>query len=616
MKASPSFEQRAFFRSCRQLIKEQKLAAAFSSIRQALSRHQLDARGISQAGRLLDKLAIPKNSDIAILGQFTTAYLSPVLKAVAAIDGEMLSIEAASYDNVLQSLWSWDRPFDAIILIPWHQRLIQPGPRSSHQRVEEELGFWQQAWQLISKQGHARIVQVGYDWIDAGAAGSFLAGQPDGAIGLIRAMNQQIRNNLPRSAYFVDLEQVSGILGRQQFYDARSYYWTKQPLSEQGTVLLSHHLWAGIRATRKGPKKVLVLDLDHTLWGGVVGEVGAQRVELGDTPTGEAYRTFQQLIKQLGDQGCVLAVCSKNNDADAKEPFQHNADMVLKLDDFAAFKTGWGPKSEAIRQMAEGLKLGLDSFLFFDDSKFERDEVRMTLPQVTVVEVPPDPCDYRQALLQGLWFESVHRTSEDGQRSKYYRHERERVQTKSTYHTVEDYLASLNMTADVRPLNEADMERVVQLLGKTNQFNLTSRRHRREDVLAMLAKDGSFGLTLRLKDKFGDYGLVSVMLTTEAHSNRRKTLVIDSWLMSCRAIGRTVEHCLFNCLLDEARIRHFQRIEGEYIPTPKNMLVKTLYQDLGCTAIQQDGQASQWYELDLDHASLATTFVHRSSSND
>jgi len=614
MTATAPFEQKAFFRSCRQLIKQQKHDEALSELQQALGRNKLNAGGISQAGRLLDKLAIPQTLNVALLGQFTTSFLSPVLKATAAIQGEMLSIEEESYDNVMQNLSSLDNQLDVVILIPWHQRLIKPGSCSSSQRVHEELSFWQQAWQLISKNSHARIIQVGYDWIDAGAAGQFLAGQSDGDISLIRQINQQIRNNLPNSAYFVDLEQVSGSLGRHHFYDARSYHWTKQPLSEKGVVLLSQYLWAGIRATVIGPNKVLVLDLDNTLWGGVVGETGAQGIELGDNPTGEAYRSFQQLVKQLGNKGCVLAVCSKNNHADAREPFEHNPDMVLKLNDFAAFKIGWGAKSEAIKQIAAELRLGLDSFVFFDDSKVEQEEVRSALPEIKVVDVPPDPSDYRHALLKGLWFESIQLTVEDRQRSQSYRHEQQRIEAKATYHSLEDYLASLEMKADVRQLNEEDIDRVVQLIGKTNQFNLTTRRHSHEDVLALLSKSGSFGLTLRLKDKFGDYGLVSVILVTEESSNIGETLAINSWLMSCRTIARTLENYLFNYLLTEAKTRNFKRIVGEYIPTQKNMLVETLYKDLGFTAVRNDGEASQWYELTLNDASLATTFVHSSSN--
>lgn len=610
------FEQKAFFRTCRQLIKQQKHDEALSELRQTLSQNKLDAGGISQAGRLLDKLDIPKNLNVAILGQFTTSYLSPVLKAIAASQGEMLSIEEESYDSVMQSLMSKDKRLDVVILIPWHQRLLEPRERSPSQRVDEELEFWQQAWQLISKKSNARIIQVGHDWIDAGASGQFLAGQLGGDLSLIRQINQKLRSNLPHSAYFVDLEQLSGTLGRRQFYDARSYHWTKQPLSEKGVVLLSRCLWAGIRGTLIGPKKVLVLDLDDTLWGGVVGEVGAQGVELGDTPTGEAYRDFQALVKQLGDNGCVLAVCSKNNIADAQEPFEHNPDMVLKLDDFAAFKADWGSKSEAIKQIATELKLGLETFVFFDDSKLEQGEIRTVLPEVAVVDVPPDPSDYRQALLDGFWFESIQLTAEDSRRSQHYQHERQRVEAKSTYDSIEDYLVSLEMKADVRELIEDDVDRVVQLLGKTNQFNLTTRRHSREDVLVLLSKPGAFGLTLRLEDKFGDYGLVSAILAIEESSSDGESLVIDSWLMSCRAIARTLEHYFFNYLVAEAKGRKFRRIVGEYIPSKKNILVKNFYTDLGCTGMQNAGEADQWYELALDKAILATSFVNSLSTND
>ncbi len=617
MSTSVPFEQKAFFKSCRQLVKQKKNIDALTELKQAIHQNLLDAGGLSQAGRLLEKLNLSSNLNIALLGQFTTSYLSPVLKAMALPQGHVLSIVEESYDNVMQSLLTLEQTIDVVILLPWHQRLMMQSSRSPQQRLEEELSFWQQAWQLISKNSNTRIIQVGYDWIDAGAAGQFLAGQGDGDISLIRQLNQKIRSKLPESAYFIDLEQVSGHLGRQQFYDARSYHWTKQPLSEQGVIHLSKVILAGIRTSIIGPKKVLVLDLDNTLWGGVVGEKGAHGIELGDNPTGEAFKNFQLLAKQLRDNGCVLAICSKNNDADAREPFETNPDMILKLDDFAAFKAGWGPKSEAIKQIALELKLGLDSFVFFDDSKAEQEEVRMALPEVSVIDTPEDPSDFRQALLDGLWFESIQRTLEDSQRAQHYQHERQRVESQSTFNSIEDYLVSLTMTADIRELNNDDIDRVVQLLGKTNQFNLTTRRHSREDVMSLISQPESIGLTARLTDKFGDYGLVSVILATKDTSREDATLIIDSWLMSCRTISRTLEHHLFNQLLSVAKANNFKRIVGEYIPTQKNVLAKNLFSELGCTPIDKNTQRdSQWFELDLDSATNVTTFVNSTDNDD
>ena len=313
---------------------------------------------------------------------------------------------------------------------------------------------------------------------------------------------------MPAGAFFVDLEQISGTVGRELFYDQRRYYWTKQPFSDAGVVRLAKHIWCGIRATTVGPKKVLVLDLDNTLWGGVVGELGPLGIELNETPAGEAYRDFQRLVKGLADRGCVLAVCSKNNPDDAREPFTENPDMILGLDDIAAFEASWESKAIAIQRISSTLKLGLDSFVFFDDEPAEREEIRQALPEVEVVDVPEDPADYRQALLSCLWFESSGITEEDRLRTEQYRSELYRSESQSLTGSVDEYLQSLEMTAQVDPVEESNLDRVVQLIGKTNQFNLTTRRHTREAVSTLLIQPATIALALRMQDRFGDYGLV------------------------------------------------------------------------------------------------------------
>ena len=201
-------------------------------------------------------------------------------------------------------------------------------------------------------------------------------------------VNEALRANLPAGSFFVDLEQVAGMIGRERFYDPRRYFWTKQPFSEAGTVRLAEHIWAGIRAVTTGPKKVLVVDLDNTLWGGVVGEKGPLGIEFGDSPEGEAYRALQKYLKGLAARGIVLAVASKNNAEDAREPFEKNPDMILGLDDFAAFEAGWGPKGQALERIAQTLNLGLDSLVFLDDNPAEGEQVRQAVPEVSVVEPP------------------------------------------------------------------------------------------------------------------------------------------------------------------------------------------------------------------------------------
>ena len=248
----------------------------------------------------------------------------------------------------------------------------------------------------------------------------------------------------------------------------------------------------------------------------------------------------------------MLAVASKNNQADGREPFEKNPEMILGLDDIAAAEINWEPKGTTIRRIAETLNLGLDSFVFFDDNPAEREQVRQAIPEVAVVDVPAEPAEYVRALEAGLWFETTSLTEDDRARAEQYAVERKRRELQRSAGSMEDYLRSLEMRADVREIDEADLMRVVQLLGKTNQFNLTTRRHTREDVLRLLALPDAIGLTVRVADRFGDHGLIGVLIAAAADDDPR-TLRVDTWLMSCRVIGRTVEEFFVAELLEARR---------------------------------------------------------------
>ena len=264
------------FSSCRRLRKEGRTKEVAGLLTDALCRNLLDSEGVLHAGRILRQLDEMSASHgayrVAILGQCTTSWMVPALTAVACGRGQRLQIEEADFDNVLQGLSSLDPAIDAVVLVPWSQRLLADSHRSGSQRIEDELNFWQSAWSMAAGRGDMHLIQVGYDWVDAGAGGHYLGGNVGGDVDLVRQLNKLLREHLPTGRYFVDLEQVSGTIGRHRFYDPRRYFWTKQPFSDDGIVRLAEHLWSGLRATLTGPKKVLVLDLDNTLWGGVVGQ--------------------------------------------------------------------------------------------------------------------------------------------------------------------------------------------------------------------------------------------------------------------------------------------------------------------------------------------------------
>lgn len=573
-----------------------------------------------RAGSLLRRTigkspADPEPMSVRLIGQCTTAWLAEVLTAVAWRDGVRVRITEAEYDNVMQDLLqlradSSDEP-EAVVLIPWNQRLLGDSPaisRTSAERVADELQHWQTAWSHVEVL-HAKLVQVGFDWVTTGGFGYHAGSRADGAIDMIRQANVQMRAALPTHAYFVDLEAASGEIGRNRFYDLRHYHWTKQPFSEEGLAWIAEHVWCGIRALTTGPKKVLVVDLDGTLWGGVVGELGPHRIELGESPNGEAFRSFQCYLKNLSRLGTLLAVCSKNNHEDAIEPFHSTANMVLKPEEIAAFEASWDPKPVAICRIAERLNLGLDSFVFFDDNPAEREQVRAMLPEVQVVDVPTDPADYVRALDSALCFERLPPTAEDNVRTEQYQQERQRQTHRLAASTVEEYQQSLEMVATIGPVDESNIHRIAQLVGKTNQFNLTTRRHTPSKILDLVSRPGAISLCLQLQDRFGDYGIISVLIAVPSADDGDGSLEIDTWLMSCRAIGRTVEDCLFNVLVTTAKRQGTRRLIGWYCPTPKNALVGDLYDRLGFRHADRSDDTASAYTLDLDYAVPSSSYV-------
>jgi FkbH-like protein len=532
---------------------------------------------------LIGKMILPRivNHDnairVSILGQCTTTWLCYHLAAHGLKYGQKLSIRDTEYDTVLQSLMELpENMTDFFIFLPWHLRILKQIRNNSNcpqnKIIEQELNFWQQVWNL-AQQKNGRIIQIGYDYTEAGILGFHCSAKRGGEIDTIREINSQIRQSLPNDTFFIDLETLSGNIGRKSFYSSRQYYWTKQPFSELGTTLLAERIENAIRVMRTGSKKVLVLDLDNTLWGGVVGDLGAYDIELGESPAGEAFRDFQRYCKHLSKRGILLAIATKNDEANAKEPFEVNPNMLLKLDDIVSFQAHWRPKSESLKAIANELNLGIDSLVFFDDNPAEREEVRQNAPEVAIIDVPEEPADYIQALENSLFFETLAVTTADSQRTQQYLNENKRKTLEHSFTNLDDYLKSLEMVGKIVPINDGNMQRVVQLLSKTNQFNVTTKRHDETTIRRFLSDPQTIALTLELSDKFGEHGLIAVAIGLPQGDD----LFIDTFLMSCRVLNRTAEHFLMNAITEQAIQKGFKKIIGEYIPTTKNEMVKELF---------------------------------------
>jgi FkbH-like protein len=555
-------------------------------LRDALGRGSLGPLDVAAAGRQARRLGEGDESalEVLFLAEVTTRFLADVTAAWCLARGLSVRVVEADFDQVVQGA-AGAAAGGAAVLVPGTERVGETAP-------------WEAAWALLTDR---RLVQVGWDLPGVGPSGVRASGD-GGPVAQARAGNAALRAGLPTGAWFVDAARVAGDLGRRQFYDPRQLHWVGQPWSPAGVSELGRHIAAGLQALVTGPRKVLVLDLDNTLWGGIVGEAGGRGVVMGPgTPEGRAFASFQAWCKGLRDQGVLLAACSRNDPDAARSPFEEHPEMLLSLDDFSAFEASWDPKPRGLERIADQLGLALDAMVFVDDNPAEREAVRQALPQVAVVELPDDPAGYVRAIEAGLWFEALPLTDEDRLRAQRYRAEGRRESTRQRHAQVEGWLASLEMVGEARALNEGDLDRAVQLVARTSQFNLTTRRHGREHLAELLADPGGLTLTLRLRDRFGDHGLVGVVLAAESG----RDLIVDTLLLSCRVIGRTAEHFLLAAVVHEARRRGLARIVGEYQPTPRNGLVAGLWAALGATPLAETGR----WALPLEPTPAWPTFV-------
>jgi FkbH-like protein len=379
-------------------------------------------------------------------------------------------------------------------------------------------------------------------------------------------------------------------------------------LSPTATVALAQNVAAIVKSVYGKTKKCLILDLDNTLWGGIIGDDGVQNLVLGrDHPVGEAFLDFQQYVKDLKQRGVIIAVCSKNDAENAKEGFSH-PDSVLKVEDFSVFKANWDPKPDNIRATALELNIGLDSMVLVDDNPAERALVAGELPEVAVPDVGSDVSRFAEILEHERYFEVARVVQDDLGRSNYYSSNAQRSAYQADFRDYGEFLASLEMTAEIGPFLPVYLERITQLINKTNQFNLTTRRYTSAEVEAFSRDPGFITLYGRLADKFGDNGLVSVLVGRVS----QETVELDVWLMSCRVLKREMELAMFDALVEECQARDIRKIVGAYIPSKKNGMVSGHYASLGFSRSGgAAGDRELWqYEVPQIYSSKAR-YIHR-----
>lgn len=547
-----------------------------------------------------------KTVRLALLGTANTHFCSgPLALALEClgIGAEIHCTDYGTYAHEIMDHGSSLHRFRPDVVHFVNSPFVQP-EWSSHDQDREQVertvtdvvDHWLGLCERLNATLGCEIVFDNFHRPDVRPLGNLSARVPGTAVAFLARVNAELSRRAPSFVHINDVDWLASLHGVARWHDPRFWYHAKQATSFECLAHYAHNSARVIASIYGSPRKVLVLDLDNTLWGGVIGDDGLEGIRIGQgSSEGEAFLAFQRYLLDLKARGVLLAVCSKNEDANARLPFTDHPEMVLRLDDLVSFRANWEPKPNNLLEMARELNLGIDSFVFVDDNPAERDLMRLRLPQVLTVEVGADPEHYSRILDQCAPFEISALSSEDARRTEQYRGNSERERLLTTAGAYREYLEALKQQARIGPFQPQRLDRITQLINKTNQFNLTTIRMTHTEVAQLLSDERKVTVAVELSDRFGDNGLIAAVVG----SVRDGALAIDLWLMSCRVLKREVERLLCNYLVAVARERRIERIEGVYAPSKRNAIVKDHYATLGFECIEQAPDGATRWALDV-----------------
>ena len=549
----------------------------------------------------------------ALLADTAAQFMAAALKGVFVSRGKNLDLYEAGFNQIDFEVSDPSSPLcqnprEFIILFQSAQKLLLKHALSDS-AAQKNLANERRDFvkSLCQKFPNSKIVVLNYALIDDGVFGSFANKAESSFVFQTRRLNSllpELALQTP-NLHICDIAALQAKIG-EGMLDNSLYAGAQIAISPDALPQVCEKICAIISAASGGAKKCAVLDLDNFLWGGIAGEDGAENLQIsGELGAGRIFEGIQLWCKKLKDRGIILAACSKNDEAAAREPFLKLKGMRLSLSDFSAFKANWKPKSQNILDIAQSLNIGLDSIVFLDDSPAERAEVRQSLPQVCVPELPPDPALYLDFLASQNLFEAANISEADAHRSKFYADEAARKNLTLGFKSHEDFLKSLEMSASAEDFCAANSARVAQLLERTNQFNLRTRRYSQSEVLSMASSARFKTFAISLSDKIGASGIVAAAVLEEVSPEE---IFIDTFAMSCRAFQRGLEFFAFNRILEYALARGYKRISAEYLPTAKNKIAADFYLDLGFSQTAEIGGAKR-FALETKNAKPIKTFI-------
>ena len=548
---------------------------------------------------------------LAVLGDSATQFLVQAIKAYGYEEKINFEIFEADFDQLNHQIFDANSKLyrshpEFIILYLSAERLWArfaatelKGRTNFAEQILSEIRDW---WKAVATHSKARIIHLNFVEINDAVFGHFAAKTKVSFPYQIKKINFELMNlaQEDRHVFIADVAGLSSQDGYVNTHDPRLYAVAKVAFALDFLPAVAKAVVDIVKAISGNIKKCLIFDLDNTIWGGVIGDDGMENIQIGDLGMGHAFDALQRWAKELKQRGIVLAACSKNEEDMAKQPFQEHPDMTLRLEDIAVFVANWENKVDNIKSIQKILNIGFDSMVFLDDNPFERNLVRELLPDVTVPELPEDPSLVVSHLCSLNLFETASFSEEDLHRTTQYREEVTRSSFQKAFTSIDDYLSSLGMISVVKAFDDFSVPRVAQLTQRSNQFNLRTVRYTEAQIDRMRKSDEFVTLSFQLEDKFGDYGLIGLVILEKLNEG---IAFIDTWIMSCRVLKRGMEEFIVNQVTKEARRVGVERLIGEYLPTAKNRMVKDLYSQMGFA--QSNGK----WELDLQQFKEFKTYI-------
>lgn len=541
---------------------------------------------------------------VAILSTFTIEPVANCLHVCAHLDQAPIDIKVCPPQEIARTvlddageLYQFDP--DVIVVMALSEAVVGqfatvPGQDAVHaqETLQQSIAQFVELIAALRRRSRATLLISNFVAREASSLGLLDWHEPLGMQRAIEAFNHGLADwaRTQDRIFVFDLAGLCASAGRDFAFDQRMYLLAQQPFATAFVPRLAAELQRYVLATARPPRKCLVLDLDNTLWGGVLAEEGMAGLRLGHDPVGTAFLDFQRAVLSLSKRGVLLAICSRNDEDEARAALSEHPEIILRPQHFAALRVGWTDKAASIVSIAEELNIGLDSFVFLDDDEFERQNIRERVPEVLVPDLPADPVQYRKFLLGLTAFDTLQLTSEDRVRGQMYAERSQREALKATAHSLDAYLVDLQMEITVAPPDGATKVRLFQLAHKTNRFNLTTYRYTDAEFEARVAGPGSEVFGIRVRDRLGDNGVVGLVVLIQAGD----VCEIETFLLSCRVLGRSIETAILAYAAERARALGSARLRGRYVPSAKNALVADLYQRHGFTSAGHDGTTELW----------------------